>query len=194
MMTELRIGLFGGSFDPIHIGHLLMAQAAMEEIKLSRIFFIPAAQSPFKPDLKPAPAHERLKMLRLSLAGQPRYEIDSQEILRGGPSYTIDTLRDYENRYPGAKLFYLIGADHIYQLPRWRDAESLASLAEFLVIPRPGEVPTQLPTPFKGQILTGFPTGISSSEIRKRVRDGHSIDSLVRPEVAEAIHNNGLYL
>ena len=95
-----RIGLFGGSFDPVHLGHLLVAQAAREELDLARLFFIPAAQSPFKPDSQPTPAPERLRLLRLALAGKTWCEIDEQEIRRGGVSYTIDTVRDYAGRFP----------------------------------------------------------------------------------------------
>src|SRR6185436_13995352 len=113
-----RIGLFGGSFDPVHLGHLLVAQAAREELGLERLFFIPAAQSPFKPDQKPTPAEERLRLLRLALAGRAWAEIDEQEIERGGVSYTIDTARDYAARFPGDRLCYLIGADHVEQLPK----------------------------------------------------------------------------
>src|SRR5512136_1165627 len=104
-----RIGLFGGSFDPVHLGHLLVAEAAREELDLGRLFFIPAAQSPFKPDTQPSPASERLRLLRLALAGQAWCEIDEQEIQRGGVSYTIDTVRDYARRFPEAQRFYLIG-------------------------------------------------------------------------------------
>src|SRR5713226_8978764 len=107
-----RIGLYGGSFDPLHLGHLLVAQAACEEAGLDRLFFIPAAQSPFKPETKPTPAADRLRLLRLSLAGKCNYEIDEQEIHRGGVSYTIDTVRDYARRFPQSELYYLIGADH----------------------------------------------------------------------------------
>jgi len=89
-----RIGIYGGSFDPVHLGHLLVAQAAVEEVGLERLFFVPAAQSPFKPESHPAPAAERLRLLRLALAGKSNYEIDEQEIKRGGISYTIDTVRD----------------------------------------------------------------------------------------------------
>src|SRR6266481_1244255 len=151
-----RIGLFGGTFDPIHIGHLLMADAAREELALSRLFFIPAARSPFKPDQQTAPASERLRLLRLALAGQDWCEIDEQEIARGGVSYTIETVTDYSRRFPGAELFYLIGADQPPQLHRWRDADQLANLAHFAVIPRPGEARTAIPPPFRGQNLEGF--------------------------------------
>ena len=120
--TMQRIGLFGGSFDPVHLGHLLVAQAARGELDLARLFLIPAAQSPFKPDRQPTPAPERLRLLRLALAGKSWCEIDEQEIGRGGVSYTIDTVRGYAGRFPGEAIFYLIGADHLPQLPKWRAA------------------------------------------------------------------------
>jgi len=189
-----RIGLLGGSFNPVHLGHLLVAQAAREELQLSRLFFIPAAQSPFKPGLPLAPAEQRLRLLRLALAGQNDCEIDDQEIKRGGVSYTIDTLRDYVRRFPGAQLFYLMGADHVSQLPKWRDADELARLVEFVVLPRPGQAAAPLPAPFRGRALVGFPLGVSSSQIRERVKAGLPIDLLVGPAVAEAIGNNRLYL
>ena len=189
-----RIGLFGGSFDPIHVGHLLVAQAAKEELPLSRLFFVPAAQSPFKPGVTLAPANERLRLLRLALAGQTDCEVDDQEIRRGGVSYTIDTVRDYARRFSGAELFYLIGADHVAQLPKWRDAAELARLVQFVVIPRPGQAAAALPPPFRGRALSGFPLGVSSSQIRERVKAGQPVDLLVGSAVAEAIRNNRLYL
>lgn len=189
-----RIGLFGGTFDPVHCGHLLVAQAACEELALDRLFFIPAAQSPFKPDSHPAPASERVRLLRLALAGETRAELDLQELDRGGVSYTVDTLRNYHVLDPAARLFYLIGADHVGSLPKWREAEELARLADFVVIPRPGEASQPLPTPFRGQALHGFPLGVSSSRIRERIRQHRSIRGLVPDAVREAIHNSGLYL
>ena len=188
-----RIGLFGGSFDPVHHGHLLVAQAACEELELARLFFILAAQSPFKPEATPGPATTRLRLLRLALAGQSRYEIDEQELNRGGVSYTIDTVRDNTRRFPQAQLFYLIGADHIPQLPKWRASEELARLVEFVVIPRPGETARLLEPPFRQRTLTGFPFGVSSSQIRARIKAGLSVDLLVPAAVAEAIRNDGLY-
>ena len=189
----MRLGLFGGSFDPVHLGHLLVAQAASEELNLTRLFFIPAAQSPFKPATHPAPAKERLRLLRLALAGETHYEIDEQEITRAGVSYTIDTVRNYTERFPKATLFYLIGSDHLPQLPKWREAEELAQRAEFVVIPRPGE-PVSLPPSFRLQTLTGFPLGVSSSQIRARVRAGRPIRGMVPSAVEEAIRNNRRYL
>lgn len=189
-----HIGLFGGSFDPVHQGHLLVAQAAKEEVGLERLFFIPAAQSPFKPESKPTPPNERLRLLRLALAGKTWCEIDEQEVQRGGVSYTIDTIRDYRKRFPGAELFYLIGGDHVSQLPKWREAADLADQVQFLVIPRPGQAETPLPPPFRGRKLIGFPLGVSSSQIRARVKAGLPVDHLVPAAVAEAIRNNRLYL
>lgn len=189
-----RIGLFGGSFDPVHVGHLLVARAACEEFKLDRLFFIPAAQSPLKPERVPAPAELRLRMLRLALAGETKCEVDDQEIRRGGPSYTIDTVRTYRERHPTAALFYIIGADHVPLLPKWRSADELAALVEFLVVPRPGDPPVSAKPPFRVQNLVGTPFAVSSSQIRARVKAGQSIQHLVPPAVGEAIRNSGLYL
>jgi nicotinate-nucleotide adenylyltransferase len=189
-----RIGLFGGSFDPVHNGHLLVALAAMEELPLDRLFFIPAAQSPFKPETQPAPPDLRLRMLRLALAGQVRCEVDDQEIRRGGTSYTIETVRDYERRFPSAQLYYLIGADHIPQLHKWRAADELAQAVEFVAIPRPGESAPAAPAGFRVRTLRGFPLALSSSQIRDRIRAARPIHHLVPPAVAEAICNSRLYL
>jgi nicotinate-nucleotide adenylyltransferase len=189
-----RIGFFGGSFDPVHLGHLLVAQAACEELGLARLFFIPAAQSPFKPGRQPAPAAQRLAMLRLALAGETRYEIDDQEVRRGGVSYTIETVRDYAARFPQAELFYLIGADHAGTLPQWREAAELARLVEFVVIPRPGEAVAAPPVPFRVRPLRGFALALSSSQIRARLKAGQPVSHLVAPAVAEYLRNNRLYL
>jgi nicotinate-nucleotide adenylyltransferase len=120
--------------------------------------------------------------------------VDDQEIRRGGISYTIDTVRDYVSRFPGVSLFYLIGADHVPLLPTWRDAAELFRLVEFVIIPRPGQTVAPVPPPFRGRTLCGFPLGVSSSQIRERVKTGLPIDLLVGPAVAEAIRNNRLYL
>ncbi len=189
-----RIGLYGGSFDPVHLGHLLVAQAAIEELGLTRLFLIPAAQSPFKPDSQPAPAAVRAQMLRLAFAGNVNCEVDEQEIQRGGVSYSVETLRDYARRFPQVELFYLIGADNVAKLPQWREAAELARLARFVVVPRPGDGDVPFPAPFRGVRLNGFPLGVSSSRIRARVKAGLPVAPLVPAAVAEAIRNNQLYL
>ncbi len=188
-----RIGIFGGSFDPVHLGHQLVVLAAREELHLDRIYFVPAAQSPFKPDRQLAPGRARATLLRLAMAGKTWAEIDTQELDRGGISYTIDTANSYRQRFPGADLFYLVGADHVPQLPKWRSSAELGKLMTFLIIPRPGEAPSAAPPGFKMQWLKGFPLGVSSSEIRARVKAGLPVDALTGPLVAEAIRNNRLY-
>lgn len=189
----MKIGIYGGSFDPVHNGHLLVAQAAMEELGLDRLFFVPAAQSPFKTGTLHAPAGIRLQLLRLALAGKSRCEVDDREIQRGGVSYTVDTLRAYSGRFPNAQLFYLIGADNAAKLNEWREPAELARLAEFVAAPRPGGATAVFPPPFRGRTLKGFPFAVSSTEIRARTRAGRSLDGLVPAAVAEAISNAKVY-
>ena len=165
----------------------------MEELGLTRLYFIPVAQSPFKPESKPTSPALRLRLLRLALAGLTRCQIDTQEILRGGTSYTIDTVRDYAQRFPRAQLCYLIGADHVGQLLSWRAADELARLAEFIVVPRPGQAVVEAPKPFRVQTLRGVPLGISSSQVRARIRAGLPVEGLVPPAVAEALQKEGWY-
>jgi nicotinate-nucleotide adenylyltransferase len=188
-----RLGIYGGSFDPVHLGHLFVAQAALEELELDRLFLIPVAQSPFKPGHRPAPGELRLRFLRLALAGEDRCEVDDQEIRRGGTSYTVDTLRDYAARFPGLKMYYLIGADNAAKLNEWREPAALAGLAEFVAVPRPGGAAAVFPPPFRGRTLKGFPFGVSSSEIRARVKAGRPIDHLVPAAVAGAISETNVY-
>lgn len=190
----MKLGIYGGSFDPVHLGHLLVAQAAMEELGLARLFFVPAAQSPFKPENQPAPDAVRLQLLRLALAGSSNCTVDDQEIQRGGTSYTVETLRDYTYRFPGAELFYLIGADNAVKLNEWREAGELARLAEFVAVPRPGDGSAVFPPPFRGRTLHGFPFAVSSSKIRARVKAGLPVENLVPTAVAEAIRTTKIYL
>ena len=187
-----RLGLYGGAFNPVHLGHLLVAQAAIEELGLDKLFFIPAAQTPFKRG-QPAPAEMRLQWLRLALAGKTHFELDDQEIRRGGVSYTIDTARPYAKKFPQAELFYLIGADNVPKLNEWREADELAKLLQFAAVPRPGQAPVEFPKPFCGRMLKGFPLEISSSDIRARVKACLPIDLLVPPFVAQAIRDAGAY-
>lgn len=189
----MKLGLYGGSFDPVHLGHLLVAHAAREELGLDRIVFIPAAQSPFKPAQTPAPGRLRLRMLRLALAGFSAATVDDQELRRGGTSFTVDTLRDHAARFPGAELFWLIGADHVPTLPKWREPEALAALATFVVIPRPGTTAATLPAPWRLRALRGFPFAVSSSQIRDRVRAGLPVAHLLPPGVADVINTQSLY-
>lgn len=188
-----RLGLFGGAFNPVHLGHLLVAGAALEELQLDKVFFIPAARSPFKQNNDTAPAELRVRWLRLALAGRTNFEIDEQEIGRGGVSYSIETARQYANRFPQATLFWLIGADNAPTLDGWRDADELAKLVEFAAVPRPGQAPPQFPKPFRGRALKGFPLEISSREIRARIKARLPVEYLLPPFVAADIHDTAAY-
>jgi nicotinate-nucleotide adenylyltransferase len=162
----------------------MLAQAALTEMQLDRLFIIPAAQSPFKPEQTSASAADRLEWLRLAFADEPRCEIDAQEIERSGVSYSIDTVRDYAARFPEAELFYLIGADHVPTLPEWREAAALADAATFVVVPRSdgsGESETgvaEFPPTFRGAVLRGEPVAISASDLRDRLRAGEPIEEI----------------
>ena len=188
-----NIGIFGGTFDPVHNGHLMLADAALAELQLDRLSLVPAAHSPFKPGAPPAANGARMDLLQLAFVGCERCEIDPQEIRRGGTSYTVDTVRDYAARHPRAGLTCLIGADHVPTLPQWREAEALAGLAEFAAVPRPGEAPVQFPPPFRGRWLRGAPVAVAASDIRARVREGREIQHLVPPAVAGVIAKLNLY-
>ena len=188
-----RLGLFGGAFNPVHLGHILVANAALEELQLDKVFFIPAARSPFKQNNDTAPAELRLRWLRLALAGRTDCEIDEQEIRRGGVSWSIETARQYTSRFPQATLFWLIGADNVPGLNGWREADELAKLVEFAAVPRPGQPPPQFPKPFRGRVLKGFPLEVSSQEIRARVKAHLPVEHLLPPFVAAAIHDTSAY-
>ena len=188
-----RIGFFGGSFDPVHLGHLLMAQAAIEELSLERLHFVPARRSPFKEDSEPLEIPLRLRLLRLALAGHPEFALSEEEALAGGISYTIDTARRFAVRHPAARIFCLVGADLAGTLDEWKEAAELARLIEFAVIPRPGTPRPVVPAGFRCRHLQGPLVGISSTEVRERIRSGRGVDWMLPAAVAEAIGKEGLY-
>lgn len=166
----------------------------MEELELDRVIFIPAAQSPFKPESVPMDGVTRLRLIRIALAGASRWTVDDSEIDQGGVSYTIDTVRGYAEREPDTKWFYLIGADHVPKLDQWRDATTLARLLTFAVVPRPGESRPPVPDGFNVVYLSGFPLQISSSQIRKRIREGKDCRFLLPAGVWEVILGSKYYL
>ena len=188
------IAVFGGSFDPVHNGHVMIARSALAELELDRLIVMPAAQSPFKPDQTLAPAAARMEMLRAAFSGEPEIEISSWELDRGGVSYSIETLRALAAEHPEAQLFYLIGADHVATLPQWREADALAAAATFVVVPRPGAPEEVFPQPFSGRYLQGKPMAISASEIRERLRAGRSVANFVPPPVAQLLNSMQIYL
>ena len=187
------IAVFGGSFDPVHNGHVMIARSALAELELDQLIVMPAAQSPFKPDQALAPAAARMEMLRAAFSGEPEIEISSWELDRGGVSYSIETLRALAAEHPEAQLFYLIGADHVATLPQWREADALAAAATFVVVPRPGAPEEVFPQPFSGRYLQGKPMAISASEIRDRLRAGRSVANFVPPPVAQLLNSMQIY-
>src|SRR6185295_1732042 len=142
----MRLGLLGGSFNPIHHGHLITATRAAEAVKLDRVLFIPAAVSPLKNGGGLAPAKDRWAMLRLALRGNPLFEAADLELRRGGVSYTIDTLRELRRRRPKDQLHWILGSDAARLLPRWKSIDDVRRLAGFVIVTRPGDsVPRKMP-------------------------------------------------
>lgn len=184
----MRLGLFGGTFDPPHIGHLLVASDACEQLGLDRLVFIPNAVQPLKRGRRPASPADRLAMVRLTCQGDARLAIDSIEVDRGGLSFTVDTLRAYRERHPDAALFLLVGEDAAQTLPSWREPAVILELAELVVMTRGEE--RGGPT---GRRLHTRRVDISATEIRDRVRAGRSIRGWVRDEVAQYIEQHRLY-
>jgi nicotinate-nucleotide adenylyltransferase len=187
-----RVGIFGGSFDPVHLGHLILAEAALEELDLDRIIFIPAGVSPFKQDRPPgASPEQRLAMLALATAGEPRFSVDDRELKRTGPSYTIDTVRSLMGDYPGVRFLFLIGADNLKDLPEWHEADELMRLVDFAVFDR-GESAGSLVRE-SGLPVVRRRIDISSTEIRRRSAGGLSIRFMVPEQVYDYIMTQAPY-
>jgi nicotinate-nucleotide adenylyltransferase len=172
----------------------MMARAALDELQLDRLFVIPASRSPFKPEQPPALDEDRLAMLELAFEELEGCEIDRLELERKGVSYAIDTVRDFIGRFPEAELFYLIGNDHVPTLTQWREAEALAQILTFVVVPRSGADAHKFPDSFRGRYLEAELMDISSSNIRARLRSRETVDHLVPPAVAKILSNKRVYL
>jgi nicotinate-nucleotide adenylyltransferase len=187
----VRIGVFGGSFDPVHMGHLIVAQEAAIRLGLDQVRLVPAGRQPFKRAGLAASAADRLAMVRLAVEGDARLVADDREIRRPGPSYTIDTLRELAEEHAAAALCLLIGADAAGDFPEWRDADAIPSLATVVVLTRPGmTVPEH---PLIGQTLEVPAIGISATDVRARCRRGESVRYLVPDAVARYIAERHLY-
>jgi nicotinate-nucleotide adenylyltransferase len=186
----MRLGLLGGSFNPVHHGHLIAATRAAEAVKLDRVLFVPAAVSPLKNGNDLAPDADRWAMLRLALRGNRLFEASDLELQRGGVSYTVDTLRELKRR-TSASLYWIIGADAAQLLPRWKSIDEVRRLAAFIILPRPGDsIPRKMP---KDHIVKAPLMEISSREIRDRVRRGLSVRYLVPDSVDRYLLRKGLY-
>lgn len=192
----MRLGLFGGSFDPPHVGHLMVAQDATEALHLDRLLVIPAARQPLK-GADQTPAAHRLAMVRACFDGAPNIDVDPVEITRGGLSYMVDTVEEMRRRWPNARLHLLVGSDVVPTLPRWKDPERLLEMVHLVVLYRE----TVDGRPADGEIHGGGQVewlatrrvDVSSTEIRTRVRDGRSIRGFVPDAVATYIASTGLY-
>lgn len=189
----MATGLLGGSFDPVHLGHLIAADRAAEALGLARVLFVPCARQPLKAVGPVAPAAHRRAMLELAVAGHAAFAVEPMELERPGPgpSYTVDTLRELKRRCPGARLVLLLGADAAADLPRWRAAEEVARLAEVAALTRPGA--PEVVTGLVRHVVATPAIEISASDIRARCLAGKSIRYLVPDAVADYIERNGLY-
>lgn len=190
----MRLGILGGTFDPPHVGHLLVAGDAYAALRLERLVFVPAATQPLKTNRTPAPAEHRLAMVQAMIADDPRFEVSPVEVERGGLSFTVDTLRFLEARYPSAERFLLLGADVLGTFAQWRDPATVVRLAQPVVLQRAGSPPS--PAEVQGVTPLRIETrrvDISSTEIRDRVRQGLPIRGFVTDAVAALIDRLGLY-
>jgi nicotinate-nucleotide adenylyltransferase len=198
----VRIGVFGGTFDPPHVGHLLAASDALEQLGLDRLVFVPAAVQPLKSTTR-TPPEERLALVRRLLGEDPRFLVDPIEIDRGGLSYTVDTLHVLGARWPGADLYLLTGADVLATFHLWRAPERIRELATLVVLTRAdgradgaGSESFATPSGFPGGAPVFLPTrrvDVSSTEVRARLAAGRSIRGFVPESVADHIRSTGLY-
>jgi nicotinate-nucleotide adenylyltransferase len=186
------IGLLGGSFDPVHNGHLIVAQVAAETLGLECVRFLPARQQPFKRGQHRATAEQRAAMLGLAIAGTPGFALERAELEREGPSYTVDTLRVLRGREPQLELVLLLGADAAADLSLWHQAPEIPRLAQVVVFARPGSPVPE--SPMISRTIRVPAIDISATEIRRRVREGRSIRHWVPDVVAEYVQRHRLYL
>jgi nicotinate-nucleotide adenylyltransferase len=199
-----RIGVFGGSFDPVHMGHLTIAQDAVEQLELDRLIFVPAAVPPHKQGRTLADGRYRFEMLQLATESNLSFEVSDMELQRGGVSYTFDTMTQVQFEHPGAELFFIVGIDSLTILHAWRNVDKLLEMCTIVPFARGGEDAArvagqiQLPEPWKTKLLERLirihEIEISASDIRMRLAEGLSIRYLVPPEVEMYIAEHGLYV
>lgn len=199
-----RVGILGGTFNPVHNGHLDCAQHALIEFGLSQVLFLVSGDPAYKPREEIAPGQARLDMVELATLAYPVFTPSDLELRRTGHTYTIDTMRILRDKDPETEYLYIIGEDSLYELPTWKDFAHLARMTEFICIRRPGtgegrrpqEMAARLQERYDAVIHLADFTGpeISSTMIRRRVRDGESIKGLVPPAVEDYIYATGLYV
>lgn len=193
----MLIGIMGGTFDPIHTGHLVAAETALEEAGLDEVWFMPANIPPHKPNTPLASPDQRLEMVRLAIDSHPSYRAVDVELTRGGTSYTYDTVTRLQQLYPDHRFHYIIGADMVMYLPKWHQIEKLSEMVKFLGVGRPGfdidleALPSHLRSRIK--LMTMPAMEISSTDIRERIRNGRSIRYRVPESVRLYIERSGIY-
>ncbi|NMB24760.1 MAG: nicotinate-nucleotide adenylyltransferase [Firmicutes bacterium] len=197
-----RVGIMGGTFDPIHYGHLVAAEEAREAFRLDKIIFVPAGTPPHKVERQVTPARHRYLMTLLAIMGNPGFEASRVDLDRGRVTYTVDTLQDLRKGLPDTDMYFITGADAILEILSWKAPKEVLSLAEFIAVTRPGYGLDQLATalgplyePFQDRIhiLEMPPMGISSTDLRRRLAEGRSIRYLLPEAVATYIQREGLY-
>ena len=193
--THKKIAFFGGAFDPIHLGHIIAAKDALEQFGLDGVYFIPAAQAPLKEHRPFASDQQRLDMIKRAIDGLSNYGIITDELAYDGPNYTIDTIRRLHKRWSTQRLFWIIGADQVEQLPKWHCIQELLKTIEFICIGRPGHSlspPKGIPKE-RLHIISGHNVNISSTDVRSRINDGVNLNFILPFRVEEYIKRNHLY-
>ncbi|GIN10552.1 putative nicotinate-nucleotide adenylyltransferase [Shouchella clausii] len=185
-----RIGLFGGTFDPPHLGHLLIAQEALTTIKLDEVWFVPVSTPPHKDRTGLTSGKDRYDMVKAALLQEGRFRVCDIELIRKGKSYTIDTVRELKRTYPNDEFFFLIGGDMVDMLPEWRGIDELKQLVTFVAFNRPGASVKSRPDV---HFVPFVEVNISSSLIRERLAKGKPIRYFVTPEVEQLIEERNLY-
>lgn len=186
----MKIGLLGGSFDPVHNAHLRLARAAQKQLKLDIVYLVLARQSPFKTTLKTTPVFDRARMLKLAVKNEKKIKSAFWEIRRKGPSYTVVTLRAYKKRHPQDEIYLVMGSDAYHGLPKWKDAKKIRSLATVVVGKRPG---TRLVSSGRDVVLKGSFPNISSTRIRHDVGAGRSVRTRLPKRIETYILKRCLY-
>lgn len=188
----MKIGILGGTFNPVHIGHLILAEEAREKLALEKIIFVPAFLPPHKDSSDIAAAPERLKMVKIAIRGNKYFFASDIEINRDGRSYTIDTIKEFKRKYPDDELYFIIGSDLLQYLDDWKDVNEVIKLVKFIAVTRPGFPLEKIPAYIKTMAIRAV--DVSAFEIRRCVRENKSFRYLVPDEVFNYIKKNKLYL
>lgn len=191
----MKIGVFGGTFNPPHVGHLIVTESMLSQIELKRLLFVPSANPPHKPNLSLASAYDRFAMTELAIEGHSVFEVSNIEIERQGKSYTIDTLKSLKIIFPRAEFFLIIGADSFIEMETWKSPDEIFTIAEVIVLSRPGFTNLNVRRDYQRRArFVNVPLiGISGTDIRRRVKHKQSIRYLVPPSVEEYIYSHKLY-